>query len=243
MATPILGAPSLAASQAVPETAVNEIARFVEQGARWFVFKDRDLATPPGSPADGDCYLVAASATGAWAGQDGQIAFRLSTAWEFITPSEGMAAWVNDEDIAIVFDGSAWGTLSTGGGGGGSSAQHVEVAMSDLYSEIAAGTKKATWVATRALTLSAFATFLTSAVSSSGVVTVDVHLIDNDGTDLGTIFSTKPSIDANEYSSLTGTAAVLSTTSMAAGQWLRFDLDADGTSAKGLIVAFEWVAV
>ena len=39
--------------------------------------KDRDLATPPGSPADGERYLVPASASGAWAGKTGQIAVRL----------------------------------------------------------------------------------------------------------------------------------------------------------------------
>ena len=29
---------------------------------------DKDLTTPPGSPAEGDCYIVAATGTGAWTG-------------------------------------------------------------------------------------------------------------------------------------------------------------------------------
>ncbi len=115
MTTPIIGAPELVAAQAIPETTVNEIARYLEQGALWFgKIKDRDLATPPGSPADGDAYIVAASPTGAWAGQAGKIAFRVSTAWDFITPTEGMAVYIADEDAAFVYDGSAFVSLTGG---------------------------------------------------------------------------------------------------------------------------------
>src|SRR5690606_28341738 len=38
--------------------------------------KDRDLATPPATPVDGDRYIVPAAATGAWAGRTDQIAVR-----------------------------------------------------------------------------------------------------------------------------------------------------------------------
>ena len=44
---------------------------------------DRDLAAPPGSPADGDTCLVAASPTGPWTGHAGEIAFCLDGAWRF----------------------------------------------------------------------------------------------------------------------------------------------------------------
>lgn len=111
MTTPRLGAPELAASQAVPETTVNEIARYLEQGAMHFKFKDRNLAAPPGAPADGDCYLVAAGGSGAWAGHDGDIAFRLGSAWAFIEPVEGMAAWIDDENAFVIFDGAAWSAV------------------------------------------------------------------------------------------------------------------------------------
>ena len=49
----------------------------------------RVIATPPGSPAAGDRYLVAASPTGAWSGQAGKITVYRSGAWAFITPKEG----------------------------------------------------------------------------------------------------------------------------------------------------------
>jgi hypothetical protein len=116
MTTPRLGAPELVSGQATPETTVNEQIRYIESGAGHFIFKDRDLATPPGSPADGDCYLVAASGTGAWSGKDGQIAFRVNTAWAFITALEGFTAWVNDENAFIGYDGAAWNVLATPSG-------------------------------------------------------------------------------------------------------------------------------
>lgn len=109
--TPILGAPELAPSQAIPETTVNEAVRFLEQGAGWFRILDRDLSSPPGSPSDGDCYLVATSATGDWSGHDDEIAFYMSSAWVFITPSEGMGAYIADEDVAVIFDGADWNAI------------------------------------------------------------------------------------------------------------------------------------
>jgi hypothetical protein len=69
---------------------------------------DRDLTAPPGSPADGARYLVAGSATGAWAGKDGKIAAYQDGAWAFYTAKEGWLCYVADEDVLIVFGGSTW---------------------------------------------------------------------------------------------------------------------------------------
>jgi hypothetical protein len=69
---------------------------------------DRDLAAPPGSPAEGDRYLIASSASGAWSGQDGKITAWQDGAWAFHTPREGWIVWVADEDIVLVFNGANW---------------------------------------------------------------------------------------------------------------------------------------
>jgi hypothetical protein len=69
---------------------------------------DRDLSTPPGSPADGDRYLVAASGVGAWSGQSGKIAAWQDGAWSFHTPREGWMAWIADETIFLIHDGAGW---------------------------------------------------------------------------------------------------------------------------------------
>jgi hypothetical protein len=108
MTTPRLGAPELTEGQATPETTVNEIVRYLEQGAMHFSLIDRDLATPPGSPGQGDRYLVAASPTGAWTGHAGDIAFYMGTEWAFIEVVEGMTAYLGDEDILLYRSGSAW---------------------------------------------------------------------------------------------------------------------------------------
>lgn len=103
--SPIIGAPELVANQAIPETTVNEQLRFVEQGARFFSVLSQAVGPPPGSPADGDAYLVPADATGAWAGKDGKIAFRMSTGWLYITPKAGSATYVVDEAVTLQYDG------------------------------------------------------------------------------------------------------------------------------------------
>lgn len=72
--------------------------------------KDRDLTAPPGSPASGDTYIPAATATGAWAGKEGQIAVWDSAAWVFGVPREGWVASVDDEDVMIRYNGTVWST-------------------------------------------------------------------------------------------------------------------------------------
>lgn len=68
---------------------------------------DKDLATPPGSPTAGDVYIVAASPTGAWAGQAKKIAY-FDQSWNFISPREGLTLWVNDENVLYSYDGTNW---------------------------------------------------------------------------------------------------------------------------------------
>lgn len=110
--SPRLGYTELTAGQAVPETTVNEMLRYAEQGAGYFIVKDKDLATPPGSPADGDSYIVAGSPTGAWTGHAKDIAFYMSTAWEFVTPIEGTRAYVQDENARYEYSGSVWSSAT-----------------------------------------------------------------------------------------------------------------------------------
>jgi len=68
---------------------------------------DKDLATPPVSPTTGDRYIVASVGTGAWTGQEDNIAEWNGTSWDFTTPTEGFASWVEDEDKVYIFV-TAW---------------------------------------------------------------------------------------------------------------------------------------
>lgn len=71
---------------------------------------NRTTTTPPATPASGDRYIVAASATGAWAGKDAQVAvWRASlSAWEFYAPRSGWLCVVLAETKLIYYTGSAW---------------------------------------------------------------------------------------------------------------------------------------
>src|SRR3954451_24400637 len=69
---------------------------------------DRDLAAPPGSPGDGDRYVVAASPTGTWTGHAGHVAAWQDGAWHFYAPRVGWLVDVADEGKLVVWDGSAW---------------------------------------------------------------------------------------------------------------------------------------
>lgn len=65
-------------------------------------------STPPSSPSVGDRYLVAASPTGAWAGQANKIAIWLG-AWAFSPPRAGLQVqYYSGRQIVLRFTGSVW---------------------------------------------------------------------------------------------------------------------------------------
>lgn len=99
--------PYIAASQAQKHVTHNDALRLLDGIVQLSVL-DRDLTAPPGSPVDGVRYLVAAGATGAWAGWDGSIAMRSDGMWYRLLPRPGWFCWVQDEALALVWTGSAW---------------------------------------------------------------------------------------------------------------------------------------
>lgn len=64
-------------------------------------------SAPPQAPEDGQCYLVAENATGAWAGHEDQIAARIGASWHFVTPIEGMEVFDRSSGQRAVFK-SQW---------------------------------------------------------------------------------------------------------------------------------------
>ena len=85
---------------------------------------DKDLNTPLGSPAEGDRYIVAASASDAWASQEGKIAEYNGSTWKFTTPNEGFACWIEDENKIYAFNGSAWIAIDPTGAASAAIASH-----------------------------------------------------------------------------------------------------------------------
>jgi hypothetical protein len=119
-----LGLPFIVAAQAQKHITHNEALRALDAIVHLMVL-DKDLASPPGSPAEGARYIVASSPSGAWSGQAGNIAAYQDGAWAFYAPREGWLAWAADEDKLYVWTGSAWAEFAGGGGGGGGSLDNV----------------------------------------------------------------------------------------------------------------------
>lgn len=119
MTTTKLKLPELTASQSQKHVTHNEALFFLDTLVQLAVI-DKDLSAPPGSPTLGATYIVGAAPTGSWAGKTNQVASYDGSGWIFFVPVEGWNAWVNDEDTAYYWDGSAW--TSSGGGGLGPAA-------------------------------------------------------------------------------------------------------------------------
>jgi Protein of unknown function (DUF2793) len=109
--TSSLGLPLLVPEQAQKHVTHNEALTALDAVVQLAVI-DRDLTAPPGSPSDGDRYIVAASATGDWAGHDGEIAAWQDGAWAFHVPKIGWRVWVEDEGALLIWTGAAWSDLS-----------------------------------------------------------------------------------------------------------------------------------
>lgn len=108
MTTKNLLLPELVSSQAQKEVTHNEALHTIDAILGNGVLS-RATVAQPGSPAEGDVYVIPASATGTdWAGNDGKLAQFLNAAWIFFTPREGWNSWVWDENDWIVYDGSKW---------------------------------------------------------------------------------------------------------------------------------------
>lgn len=147
----------------------------------------------PGSPTDGDIYIVPSG------GDANKVAVRDNGAWSYYVPDEGYFAYVEDEDVFVFWTGTAWirhGTYDIG--------FFVADVMTDA--EIVA-----TLVAVRAFTIPASATGSQSKAqtASTGNVTFDLQ---KNGVSFGTF---RFNISA------TATFTVASATSFAAGDVLK----------------------
>ena len=72
--------------------------------------KNRTTTVPPAAPAAGDTYIVAAAATGAWAGKDGNVAVwdGVNAAWVFGVPRAGWRFVVEAESKITTYLAGAW---------------------------------------------------------------------------------------------------------------------------------------
>jgi hypothetical protein len=99
--------PYILASQAQKHVTHNEALRLLDAMVQLSVM-DRDLTSPPVSPADGDRHIVASGASGLWTGWDLNVAFWVDGVWMRLVPRPGWLAWIADEAVFVVWSGSAW---------------------------------------------------------------------------------------------------------------------------------------
>ena len=118
--SPTFGITLLTAGQAGAELTVNEAIGLLEAAAVG-VAKSLSTSAQPGSPSNGDVYILPASPTGAnWSGQDdGKIAV-YQDGWRFLTPPEGILLYIQDDDVFKKYDGGAvdianWSTFTGSG--------------------------------------------------------------------------------------------------------------------------------
>jgi len=111
MITEILGLDEMTVNQGKKFLTHNDVNRQIE--GRMVRVIDRDVGTTPGSPAEGDTYIVD-QLGGLWSPATvDDIAHFFGGIWVFWTPVEGARVWVNDENIVVVYDGANWITMTS----------------------------------------------------------------------------------------------------------------------------------
>ncbi|WP_066560539.1 DUF2793 domain-containing protein [Croceicoccus bisphenolivorans] len=89
--TPRFGLPLLFAAQAQKEFYVNEAHVLSDMLMHPFV--EGVASEPPVTISNGQCWIISNGATGAFAGQDGHLAFWNDGQWIFAQPTERMAVF------------------------------------------------------------------------------------------------------------------------------------------------------
>lgn len=105
--TPRLLMPLLASGQAQKEVVHNEALQRLDMLVQATV-ASADLSTPPAQPVAGTCWIVAADATGAWAGRDGAIAQWTGGGWRFCNPRDGWQCYVADRNGHMTYGPGGW---------------------------------------------------------------------------------------------------------------------------------------
>lgn len=114
MTTPSNGIPYVPEDTQDPAAGLNLALNVVDALLQTFVV-DMDQTAPPGSPVDGQMHIVAAGATGAWAGQDDKLAryVAASTTWQFFAPGTQARLVFNQDDGGLyVWHSGAWALLA-----------------------------------------------------------------------------------------------------------------------------------
>ncbi len=106
--------PLLAANQAQKHVTHNEALVRLDDLVQASIIS-RASGTPPGSPVEEDRYIVGASATGLWSGQENKLAIFRNGTWSFATPWTGFTVFDENEAMLLYYDGGDYQTLDPSG--------------------------------------------------------------------------------------------------------------------------------
>lgn len=98
--------PNLSVAQASKEVTHNMALQRLDAFVQTAV-ESMTITVPP-TGAEGNLYVVAEGATGAWAGKDKIIAHFVGGAWTYYTPFEGLRLWDKERALAMVYKAAAW---------------------------------------------------------------------------------------------------------------------------------------
>ena len=104
-----LALPFIEGGELLPDVTLNEALRLIDTLVQLAIV-DRDLNAPPGSPAEGQRWIVKASPspTGVWTGHGNHVAAWQDGGWIFSVPKTGWLAYVLDESVLAAWSGTAW---------------------------------------------------------------------------------------------------------------------------------------
>lgn len=109
-ATPRFALPFLFSGQAQKEFFVNQAHALADLLLHPAI--KGTTATPPTSPADGDCWLIGSAPTGDWTGHANYLAARQAGSWLFAAPRNGMVVFDEQRGQFIRFT-DAWQVAAT----------------------------------------------------------------------------------------------------------------------------------
>jgi hypothetical protein len=105
-----LALPYILPSQAQKHVPHNEALQRLDAVVQLTIIAETQ--TPPPTPEEGACYLLATDADGVWAGKAGLLAMWQDGAWLYITPKPGWRAFFLETGQIRAFNGGEWQAMS-----------------------------------------------------------------------------------------------------------------------------------
>jgi len=99
--------PFILPGQAQKEAYHNEALALIDAALHAEV-EEGPLDTPPADPGEGQCWIVAEDAVGAWTDRVDALACWTGGGWRFVAPRPGMLAWNKASGLWLHWSGTGW---------------------------------------------------------------------------------------------------------------------------------------